>query len=481
MARDPGELNSAPAAAARVEGFCKRSAYRLGSAIALLAAVVATLFLAIPSTSHRTPLPGSHIDDPALALAVLEVLSPPLDGPTPDPGTLKARLLALGDAALPLEIAILCGEFDMPEFVPGSADRPVHPIAIASRDDVLLGVLQSAPAASVLQCLRRYPDANTPVDVRLVLARLLGELDADGALEALLDLANGIEAIQFKRAYVVNRLEAALGRRIERTTHVGARLQSAFSKTDPALWPALARAAGRSRSPEVASFLVFVLGRTPELDAVAMQTLSGLVERIGARIPDEQLSEIRRMLEHSDPRVRRTASMVLGRLRDRAAASQLIDALASDDPLVVAAARGALHELAGTDLGADARAWEGWLASEEHWWEIAEETLSAQLVSADAGQVFDAMRAFLDHPAFAREAGVRIAELVLAPEAPIASAAIDALRRIGAPFALAGLVAALDRTDEEREHAAVALRELTGLRHPSEPGPWREALALARD
>ncbi|MCC6407057.1 MAG: hypothetical protein IT453_07820 [Planctomycetes bacterium] len=479
MARDSGQLSaSAGPGSPRRKPRCKRLAYRWSSALALVAAIGAALFLAIPSGSKREPLPGSHLDDPELALAVLAALSPPADGPDPKPKEIVEQLTDLGAAALPLEIAILCGEFTMPEFVPGTIDRPIHPLALEKRFEFLQTVLRALPPKDVVAALRRYAEPTTPLDVRLVLVRLLGEVDASDALGAVLDLATAIEPVHLQRPYVLSQLESALGRRIEHATQVAGRLRSAFGKLDPTLWPVLARATARAGSPEAASFLVYVLGRDDELDVVAMRSLSELSERIGALLSESEVDDLRRLLGHADPRVQRTALIVLGRLRDRPSALLWIDALASEDELVAGAARNALRTLAASELGADPIAWEAWLEREEAWWEASADALDEQLISEDPGHAFDAVSSLLAHPAFTREAGIAFAELVLDPDPTIASAAIEALPRLGAPFALAGLVRALDREDELRDRAHEALRGLVGFDLPADPAAWREAFGF---
>lgn len=455
-----------------------KAAYRWGSACAILAVVAAVLFVAFPSRETSQRSSESLVDDPALAPALIALLSPPADGPTPDARQVVSSLVALGPAALPLEIAILCGEFGMPETAPGHGDQPVHPVALEKRHAWLREVLRTLPADDVLEALQRYAEPSTPLDVRLVLARLAGGTPSDDAVRTLLGIAGAIEPEHLSRQYVAGQIEDALAACIERTASSGAVLKSELERVEPPLWPIVARAAAHSRSPRIASLLVSLLGRDGELDRTALESLAQLAQRGGALLVEDELVELRRAQEYGQPAVQRAAALVLGRLRDRTSAPTWIGLLTHDDALLADTARSALRELADTEIGEEPEAWDAWLAHEEEWWDAAWERLEEQLFSGDPGRAFAAVKEYLEHPAFSREASAVFADAVLEEDPTIAGAVVEALPRLGAVHAVPGLVRALERGDALVETAARSLATLTALDVPPTADAWREAFGL---
>lgn len=455
-----------------------KSAYRWGSACTILAVVAAGLFVALPSRETPRRTSETLVDDPSLAPALIQLLSPPADGPEPDARQIVSELVALGPAALPLEIAILCGEFGMPETAPGHGDQPVHAVALEKRHAWLREALRTLPSNEVLEALGNYAEPSTPLDVRLVLARLAGSTPSEDALRALLGIAGEIPSEHLSRPYVSGQIEDALGGCIEHAPGAAEVLTSERERIEPALWPIVARAAAQSRSPRMPSLLVALLGRDAELDRTVLESLARFAERGAALFVEDELVELRRAQEYGEPPIQRAAALVLGRLRDRSSALTWIGLLTHEDALLADTARSALQELAGTVVGEEPEAWDAWIAQEDAWWDSAWERLDEQLFSGDAGRAFAAVKEYLEHPAFSREAGAALADAVLDENPAIASAVVEALPRLGAAHAVPGLVRALERDDAIVDTAARSLATLTALDVPPEAQAWRDALGL---
>ncbi len=461
-----------------------RRTRRASNALTAISLVGAILLLAVPSVprgrrdskaeiQRTAPTPDSKAID-----AIAEILSPPASGPEPRAADLVERIHALGEPALPVAIGILCGEIALPAFAVGSPTEPVHPRAVELREEVLKSVLAKNPPAHVVELLVDHVDQRSSLDVRLAVVQLIGNVDAKGSVDAILGLARAIEPLNLERSYVQVRLEEALTKRLELAPGAGSILRGAMVDQNSALWPMLARVAEHAHSPDVAAFLVSTLGRNPELDVVALQSLADRCERFGVVLGDAHLASLRPLIESTNERVQRTAITVLGRIRDRESVPAIIDALTHDSVLVAQSAHDALHTLAQSDLGESPAAWSAWYERETSWWEKSQEELEEQVQSDIPAKLIAATRTWLEHPLFTREAANSLALVVLKPEERPAEAAIDALKRLGSSHCIRGLVAALDRDDDVRERAAAALRSVTGLDLPADAKAWRSVVAF---
>ncbi len=456
--------------------------HRAASILAAATAIGIAILVALPGGEPRKPIDPKHSVKPASDAIEARrefdvVIAPPIDGPAPTLADMTVRLVRLGDWAIPFEIEALCGELELPEFAPTGTATRVHPIAIQLREAAIREALRRLPPASVIASVRDHATPKTTLDVRLALARILGEVDSEDAIDALGELASGIDEPSLQHSFVRTTLEEALTRRIERAARIGVRLQRLFARSNHLLWPMIARAAGRSNSAEAAWFLVFTLGREIELDVESMRALAALSDRIGVVLPEHQLAEVRRALGAPDDRVQRTAAAVLGRLHDRGSVPSLIATLENRDALIAAAAHGALRSIAGLDLGAERDGWQRWYDHELDWWDETEPRIDTALESDDPGAVFGATSELLSHATFAREAAAKLGPLALEGDERIASIALDALARLGSPYALPALVDALAREDALGERAGDLLRKLTHFGFPTDSTLWRAVVA----
>lgn len=407
--------------------------------------------------------------------AVCAVLAPAAKGPKPNAVAMAKRLGGIGAGAIPVVVGMLCGDVPAPAVAEGTADQPIHPEALARREQVLFASLQRFRSKDVVAHLRsRAPTAT--YETRLVLVRLLGEVGTPDAMNALVDLLSGFEPMQLQRDYLKTTVEGAIARCIAQDPASLQQLSRASLKVDRALIPLLARGVGRTRGPASAAYLARLLGKSREMDLVAAQELARVTETSGIALPDTSLADVRRLLEHPDRSVQRTAATVLGRLCDRASFDALVLRLEDRDKLVCAAARWSLRSMAQSDLGAAPAPWIAWREQQDAWWNLHGTELLEELRSSDSAQVFASLKELVQHPFYKHESARAIGPLASSPQAAIALSAISTLQRLGSPQAAPWLIESLTIDDERRAPATAALQALTGLKLAGEYALWSKAL-----
>src|SRR5258705_187985 len=106
----------------------------IASAAVVVLCTGVPLFRAWLEPSLESP-PGAEPTryDPRTLAAVEVVLSPPQSGREPTLEGLIDGLVALKSRAIPVLVAVACGNVALPEFAVGSDDQPVHPRAIQLR------------------------------------------------------------------------------------------------------------------------------------------------------------------------------------------------------------------------------------------------------------------------------------------------------------------------------------------------------------
>jgi hypothetical protein len=453
----------------------RRRLHAWASWTAFVAAVVAALFVALPSEPSRR---GAPTELPLGFDAVARLLSPAASTTPPTRTQLVDALVALGPAALSAELAVLTGEIALPEVAPGTEDQPVHAAVLEMRREVLTAAIAELPRRELLDALRRHAQPSTPPEVRLALVRLAEEYAPPGSLELPLSIAEGFPPPLLVRGLIPRELEELVVHRLENQRLDRGSLRGLADRLAPHLRPLFVRAAARVPRGETTAFLFSMLGWDDELDVAVVRALGERCESLGAPVGESALFELRRTLDVASPPSARAALLVLGRLCDVDSAWSWIARLEDADPLVAAAARRALHGLAGVDFGADAEGWSAWLEGEEAWWESASPAVLADLDADDAGRVLAGITALLAHPAFARSFGAELESLVGCDDSPVAEAALAALVRLPSTVAAPGFVAALERADETGAVALAELRRRTGLALPADPDAWRAALGF---
>lgn len=462
---------------------------RISALSAAAALLLAVALLAVPwavdSWLESTEMPGEPTTPsagmPAAASvapldAVSAILSPSASGPKPDPAAMARRLGALGASAIPVVVGMLCGEIPLPQVEEGTWDQPIHAEALARREQVLLESLRHFRSKDVVEHLRGQA-SSLPYEGRLVCARLLGEVATLDAQAALLELLERFDPAELEREYARTILEGALTRCVTHDPAALRELSKRLSRIDTSLLPVLARAIGRTRGPRSAEFLARLLGRSAALDVLAMSELARVSESSGIALSDSALSDVRRLLDHDDGNVQRTAITLLGRAGDRQSFDALLTRLGAKDRMVSAAARWSLRTFAGKDLGAAPQPWLDWRDEQDAWWTTRYDAVREQLDSGESAVVFSALRELSERTYFRHEISADIGPFSIDERLELALPAISALERLGSTQAGPWLVRALEFDDARRAPAAAVLRKLFGSDLPAEHAVWARAIA----
>lgn len=423
------------------------------------------------------PLAGAQLHelDQALLVRVQAVLTPPAGAAAPSPAKMTAELVSLGDGALPVVVALLAGEIDVPETARDSFD-PVHPAAVAARGDVLRATLARLDQRQLAEHLASRCGGDAPLDWKLFALGLLAQADSDEAPRAALEIATSIEPIHLMRSYVLESVELALAAQIERRPAALGLLVHAAESAGPELCCALARSAGRVRSGPCIEFLAELLGRHEASDPVVLGALGELAES-GLVVEGEALGHLRALLASDSLETQRAAAVVLGRLRDEESLGALTDLLVDQDPRLSSAARWSLRLLVGVDLGPTPEPWLAWLERERAWWTDQAPLVLETLRSDQPGKVHEAIRALTQHPILRHGICDALGPLLVHPDRSVALAACEAMENLQSARALSWLAAAQSSEDERvREAAHGTLCRLTGLQIPADAGLWDQAL-----
>jgi HEAT repeat protein len=451
--------------------------------VLLASAVAATLLAGVPlyrawirPRSNDAPADAALARrvNPAVLASVEVILAPPESGPEPEFEQLVARIVELGPSSIVPLLALSCGDARAPEFVPGTADKRVHPRAIEMRARVLEASLARFKDDQLVPVALDYAGGDAALDVKLVIVRLFGTRSASSALPAVFATLDGVDAIHFQRAFVQQSIESALGALLERDP---LRIEGLEQKCRPELLPSLARAAGSVRSTATIDWLGRQLGRDDELDLTLLRQLGHAGGGGRLAIPDEALRRLRDSLTQASDERRRVAAAMLGELHDESVYDELVGLLDDQDVLLVGAARGALTKLVGRDLGPEADAWYDWRVAQDEWYDADAPAVYDQLFDDHPALASNAIAQLLSHPFFRHEAAAALSERLSAADGTLFATACTALTLLGSSRGTAGLVDALDRDDEsQRETACAALHALTGLDLPPERMAWVRAL-----
>lgn len=439
-------------------------------------ALVAALVLGAPLGARQDPPPPATTSaelDAALAAAVVAVLTPPASGEAPDPAAMAQAIVKLGTPAIPAVVAALSGELDVPIELPDGSGEPVHPAALAARDEVLGTALRAFEPRAVVEHLAARSQGDAPMDFKLFAAGLLGELDDAGALPALLAITSSIEPIHLRRTYVQQSLEGGIASQLERRTDSLAQLERAAKDAGPELTCVLARSVARVRSARCLQFLLRQLGHHAEADPVILVAIGKSAGDGGLAVDPADLAELRDLLTSPEPATQRAAAATIGRLRDEESFDTLAALMGGRELLVAAAAHWSLTQLTGKDLGDDPRVWLDWKAAEDAWWQESGPGLIANLRSDDPAAVHEAIGVLVQHPLVRHEVSDALGPILLQADPDLAIVACSALARLGSARSLDWLVSALSSDDRPlRMQALTALEHLTGLDLPADPLAW---------
>lgn len=454
----------------------------LSAAQAVVARAQEPAFTAPQARQDAATDPGARVPPEVDALAldtVQRLLSPPADGPEPDLDATFEALEEHGSQMLDVVCGMLCGEVPLEPVDAAGAPVQVHPRMLAARQELMRRYVASCDAATVVACLRARGADDAPLDVRVAAVRLLGEVADPGALDALMELAAGVEPAYLERSYVQASLQTALAACIVRAERPERRLEEVYRGCESRLRALVVRAAGEASTPATTRFLASLIGRAGALDALVVGELAREAARQPVTLDARALDALRGELHRAEPELRRVCAAALGALGDADAVEPLVGLLASSDPLESITVHRSLQQICGADLGVDPQAWTRWLDGEETWWSDDAPRELERLQGNDLAAIHKAIGALLRHPLRRHESAAAIAPLLGNQDAGVVAAARRALERLDSAAALPGLVDALaDADDAGREANARLLRKLTGLDLPADYLAWSRALGL---
>lgn len=445
-------------------------------ATGLLAALAVVLLLtAVPRRSPPREAPPS-LFEPELLREVALVLAPPDDGRPLEARRLIDGLKRLGPKALPVAIALVCGLEALPEIsAEGESAAPVHPAALGLREQVLRAVIAESSPEKAIEHIAALSQV-APVEVRRVLFQLLGGVDHELALGALIASASGVEPIHWQRDYIARPFELALQARLAARPAGVAQLRGKLRDMDGDLTAVVARAAAGLSNKLAIEFALDLIGRDDAADLALLQALARAPRQAALACDEAARANVRRLLFAADERVRRAAIDVCGRLADVGAIDRLVAELDGEDPVLVHAAHRALVSIAGADHGRAAVDWERWIDAEEAWKEREWARLLTQLSQSDRGRALAAMRELAAHPLHRDEVALLLCEQA-EHGTLLDRQQIEALSATQSPLGLKLLVEALEAEDAQAAQAALeALQRLTGLALGADPAQWRALL-----
>jgi len=450
------------------------SKQRWSAFAALVALVVLIAVIALPSERRESPV-ASPIVDPQAFAALVDIVSPPEDGEALQLEPRLAAARALGEAGVVAAIALECGLESWPEVETTNDGDPVHRDAHQLRAPVLRVLIESCPPERRLQHFAMLGRGSS-VDVRRVMFVWIGAMEAPAALTTLLELADGVEPIQWQRDYIARPFEFALAARVTARPDALLELRGRLRDLAPEVAALAARACAGVGTKPALEFALDSLGRADDYDLALLAALARGPRRSACVVDPAALERLGRRLEGPDPNLRRAAIDACGSLGYVGALEPLVEILESPDVVLAQAAHRALVALARMDHGREARAWRLWVREEQRWRNSHWDTLLAELVSPAPGRAARAVRELSSHPLQRDDAAEELSELVGLDTTPKALL-LDALVSLRSARALPGLLAFLLSDDDalvQRAHRA--LKEQTGLELDADPSSWERLL-----
>lgn len=345
--------------------------------------------------------------------------------------------------------------------IPRAGREPLELPLTTAIATALPGALARSSGTAVVRELERLARSAPTERARVFALDVLARCGATRDLELAQRLASDGAAPALADAF-----ERALGGILARAPTARAKLADLHATLPPTLTQALARAVTRLPTSEALALLAhFVHARRGDETALLAE-IARLGRGSDACDTDDVRAAVRTLVADSDARIAAAAARAACALGDVDGVTEIAGMLGSFERSARDAAREALVELVGCDLGRDARAWRAWHATESRWWQIDAAAAETDLVRGDAVAAVDAVRALARRSAFPHEAS-RLVELGLAraePEiAALACAALGSMRCERARLALEGALERAEPVVQETARAALAVQRARAL------------------
>lgn len=402
--------------------------------------------------------------DPAAALESV------LAGGSASFDELVASLAALGDPAVPLLVAGLCGDPSVPmareeEAAAGSGER--HR---AFRE-----ALRRMDPGTRLEGIVERASGSAPDETR-VLVELLGDLDHPDAIDVLVGLSLAADPVHLRHGSLAECIETALAARIGADSQGALQLRKRLDDAPRELLEIVARACARVPTTASGAVLGSLIGRDKSLDLQLFAALARTSGEARLALPAPALDTLRRALTHPEPDFRRAAAAALGAVRDEESLAALVERIGDADERVAAAALWSLRGIARVDRGDRQGPWSEWLAEQAQWRDEHRPELLALLDSSSPEEVVKGIAGLVERPCFRGQAVPALEKLLQHEDDGVFLAAVAALEAIPTAAALDALEGVPLEPRERRSSAASAARRAFGIELEVAPRTRRKAV-----
>lgn len=352
----------------------------------------------------------------------------------------------------------------------------VQTLSLPQRD-IVLEVMDSLSGSALLTQVDRLLKPEEPsVMARAVALRLLALGAGSNRVPQLFELAAPLKGGELEPA-CTDALEWAVEYLlVSEPRSTRNRLQSLSGRESNLLLPTVLRALGDNGDPAGLQVLLPIIERHAELRLLAFAQ----VRRMGPS-GDEDLDQrltglLCGHLSMAEPKLARSAALVLGEFSDPASVEKLI-ALLEDSP-ASGEAHWALGRISGLGFALDQDRWEHWYKKEVEFFERSYDTCLRNLHGPHPGRAVEAIRELSRHRLYRHQVAAEMAFVLREGTPGLRRLLCNALEALGSEPTAASLVPLLEDPDPVVAEAALrALKAVTQLDLPAELEAWTAAIA----
>lgn len=408
-------------------------------------------------------------DTPGEELTRILRVSRRRDGPPP--AELREQSIELGEHGIAPAISILLAR-SVPALDPSQTPQALS----EPQTEILLTALEAWPARPALELVEHELVLGATLDRTWAAIAVWSAVGGPEHLERAFTLAAGAASSRGAVGLLEKALERGVTRLLRRRPEGHAALAAAYPLVDTRFRLALLLAVGATGDSRASELFSYVLAKDPE-HAPAALAQTQLVQRShDPRVHAELCAQLRERLRSERPNERSAALRALGVQRDGSSVQGMIELLEDEDETVRRSAEWSLNH--ATRLSwRDPRAWRTWHAGETAWRDARQDQILQLLRSNSPRQVTSAVDELAQHPLFASETALWVADLLQSERVEVRVAAARALGQLDSPLGYPALIASL--ADPELEVVVAAHRalvQISGLSHEAVGEPWRAAL-----